>query len=209
MTLDEMRDEYERELAAYLKLPQAPAMFKAARSDDRYYANCIGSDATRGQLEIGWWAWQAMAKGCEKLKAESEAQIAELRKALTYIRDTSDDWHVCEKAADALVDAGGDIPDFTPGNGNKARRRAEALGVDHDAAMRNVGKAVSVKRTRVFRSPCCGVVSGVGQKYPGEPISLAQCYKCHIVYDSSGLKSWLQDLLLLPLGSSVPEELIK
>ncbi|WP_371355552.1 hypothetical protein ACA087_00545 [Pseudomonas chlororaphis] len=37
----------------------------------------------------------------DQLKAENEA----LRKALTYIRDTSDDWHVCEKAADALIDA--------------------------------------------------------------------------------------------------------
>lgn len=36
-----------------------------------------------------------------KLKAENE----QLRKSLTYIRDTSDDWHVCEKAADALSDA--------------------------------------------------------------------------------------------------------
>lgn len=35
------------------------------------------------------------------LIAENEA----LRNALTYIRDTSDDWHVCEKAADALADA--------------------------------------------------------------------------------------------------------
>jgi hypothetical protein len=69
---------------------------------------------------------------CDQLKAENEA----LRKALTYIRDTSDDWHVCEKAADALADgASGDIPDFTPGTGNKARRRAEALGIDYDAAM--------------------------------------------------------------------------
>lgn len=35
-----------------------------------------------------------------KLTAENER----LRKSLTYIRDTSDDWHVCEKAADALLD---------------------------------------------------------------------------------------------------------
>lgn len=28
-----------------------------------------------------------------------------------------------------------DVPDFTPGNGNKARRRASALGIDYDAAM--------------------------------------------------------------------------
>lgn len=37
----------------------------------------------------------------DQLKAENEA----LRTALTYIRDTSDDWHVCEKAADALKDS--------------------------------------------------------------------------------------------------------
>ena len=36
-----------------------------------------------------------------KLMAENER----LRKSLTYIRDTSDDWHVWEKAADALADA--------------------------------------------------------------------------------------------------------
>ena len=34
------------------------------------------------------------------LIAENDA----LRKALTYIRDTTDDWHVAEKAADALAD---------------------------------------------------------------------------------------------------------
>lgn len=34
----------------------------------------------------------------QKLKGEIKA----LRKTLTYIRNTSDDWHVCEKAADAL-----------------------------------------------------------------------------------------------------------
>lgn len=31
---------------------------------------------------------------------------------------------------------GDDVPDFSPGAGNKARRRAEALGIDYDAAMR-------------------------------------------------------------------------
>lgn len=29
-----------------------------------------------------------------------------------------------------------DIPDFTPGSGNKARRRAESMGIDYDAAMK-------------------------------------------------------------------------
>ena len=42
----------------------------------------------------------AARDGVLVLIAENEA----LRKALTYIRDTSDDWHVCEKAADALID---------------------------------------------------------------------------------------------------------
>lgn len=37
----------------------------------------------------------------DRLTKENEA----LRKALTYIRDTTDDWHVCEKAADALIDS--------------------------------------------------------------------------------------------------------
>lgn len=36
-------------------------------------------------------------------KARDEVEA--MRTALTYIRDTSDDWHVCEKAADALADA--------------------------------------------------------------------------------------------------------
>lgn len=42
-----------------------------------------------------------MRSDFESLKAENEA----LRKALKYIRDTSDDWHVCDKAQEAL---GGD-----------------------------------------------------------------------------------------------------
>lgn len=36
-----------------------------------------------------------------KLGAQNEV----LRKALTYIRDTTDDWHIVEKAADALIDS--------------------------------------------------------------------------------------------------------
>lgn len=81
MTLDEMRDEFERDLAAHLKLPQAPAMFKAARSDDRYYANCIGSEATRGQLEIGWWAWQSARAAVlvDMPKMEYFEVVAEMR----------------------------------------------------------------------------------------------------------------------------------
>lgn len=34
-----------------------------------------------------------------------------------------------------------DIPDFTPGNGNSARRRAESLGIDYDTAMGKGGKS--------------------------------------------------------------------
>jgi regulator of replication initiation timing len=41
----------------------------------------------------------------EQVNAELKAEVEKLRTALTYIRDTSDDWHVCEKAADALADA--------------------------------------------------------------------------------------------------------
>lgn len=76
-------------------------------------------------------------------------KVEELRKVLTYIRDTSDDWHVCEKAADVLVDAGGDIPDFTPGKGNRARRRAQALGVDYDAAMLKEASPNGVRARRL------------------------------------------------------------
>jgi len=41
----------------------------------------------------------------ERVNAELKAEVEGLRTALTYIRDSSDDWHVCEKAADALADA--------------------------------------------------------------------------------------------------------
>ncbi|WP_223528351.1 hypothetical protein [Pseudomonas sp. A-RE-23] len=41
----------------------------------------------------------------ERVNAELKVEVEGLRKALTYIRDTSDDWHVCENAADALSDA--------------------------------------------------------------------------------------------------------
>ncbi len=34
-----------------------------------------------------------------------------------------------------------EIPDFTPGNGNKASRRAESLGIDYDAAMGKEAKS--------------------------------------------------------------------
>ena len=42
----------------------------------------------------------------------------------------------CPSCAQADEDMPDDIPDFTPGNGNKARRRAEELGIDYDAAVK-------------------------------------------------------------------------
>lgn len=44
-------------------------------------------------------------KAYEQVNAELRSEVEALRKALTYIRDSSDDWHACEKAADALIDA--------------------------------------------------------------------------------------------------------
>lgn len=49
-----------------------------------------------------------LKKGIERLEAERDQLKAEneaLRKALMYVRDNADDWHLSEKAADALVDA--------------------------------------------------------------------------------------------------------
>lgn len=38
-----------------------------------------------------------------------------------------------------------EIPDFGPGNGNKARRRAEAMGINYDAAMTKVDATVRIE----------------------------------------------------------------
>lgn len=45
----------------------------------------------------------AERKALELKLTAAEQRNAELITALTYLRDTSDDWHVCEKAADALT----------------------------------------------------------------------------------------------------------
>ncbi|WP_053183569.1 hypothetical protein [Pseudomonas thivervalensis] len=54
-----------------------------------------------GDCPVARFIAAANPTAIKALIAENEA----LRMALTYIRDTSDDWHVCEKAADALADA--------------------------------------------------------------------------------------------------------
>lgn len=59
MNIYQMRDEYEQALAAFAKLPHGQAQFKSYRSDDQHYANAPGDGVARGELEIGWWAWQA------------------------------------------------------------------------------------------------------------------------------------------------------
>lgn len=41
-----------------------------------------------------------------------------------------------DEAIDAAIARENEIPDFTPGNGNKARRRAEALGIDYGEAVK-------------------------------------------------------------------------
>ncbi|MGX4728045.1 hypothetical protein [Pseudomonas corrugata] len=45
------------------------------------------------------------SKTVEEVALELLAENETLRNALTYIRDTSDDWHVCEKAVDAMAGA--------------------------------------------------------------------------------------------------------
>lgn len=98
-----------------------------------------------------------MWKGQVERQAE---ELTRLRKALTECADSlhaemlqkfggqlPDDMHpVTRREYDrdmvevagyrvATAKADEDIPDFTPGNGNTARRRAEALGLDYDAAL--------------------------------------------------------------------------
>ena len=55
-----------------------------------------------------------------------------------HFDDKSIDRGIADEAEFAAEAMGRDeIPDFTPGNGNKARRRADELGIDYDAAMGN------------------------------------------------------------------------
>lgn len=57
--------------------------------------DCVAAQSAPGKPS------DVLASYANQLRDENER----LRKSLTYIRDTSDDWHVCEKAADALADA--------------------------------------------------------------------------------------------------------
>lgn len=71
---------------------------------------------------------------CDQVKAENEALRSALRPLLAHWVDVKPGESVNIDNARAAIGTD-DIPDFTPGNGNKARRRAEALGVDYDEAM--------------------------------------------------------------------------
>lgn len=121
------------------------------------------SDHQQSQLDQLKTDNERLARNRDMWKGQVERQaeeLARLRKALTECADSlhaemlqkfggqlPDDMHpVTRREYDrdmvevagyqvATAKADDDIPDFTPGNGNKARRRAEALGVDYDAAL--------------------------------------------------------------------------
>jgi hypothetical protein len=56
------------------------------------------------------------------------------------------------KARLAEHEATDDIPDFTPGNGNKARRRAAAAGIDMDASIK-AGSPVALRPWKEIAEP--------------------------------------------------------
>lgn len=57
MSLEEMRNDFEKVLASYMGLP--PEQLKSYRSDDQHYENTPGNGYAHGGMDIGWWAWQA------------------------------------------------------------------------------------------------------------------------------------------------------
>lgn len=59
------------------------------------------------------------------------------------------------------------------------------------------------RRVRVFRSPCCGVVSPVTRKDNSDPVPFEMCFQCFMAHQSESIESWLQDLMLVPLGTAV------
>ncbi|OOG85722.1 hypothetical protein B0E42_13045 [Pseudomonas sp. A25(2017)] len=65
----------------------------------------LGVEIERDQLKAENAGLKTGYQAYERVNAELKAEVEGLRTALTYIRDSSDDWHVCEKAADALADA--------------------------------------------------------------------------------------------------------
>lgn len=79
-----------------------------------------------------------------KPEDELRAEIDALREDAERYRWLSQVSTMAEQLSPAIIDAAialhramprVEIPDFTPGNGNSARRRAETLGIDYDAAM--------------------------------------------------------------------------
>lgn len=133
--------------------PQQPV---AVAMDDGYWTPWHLADQLKADSE-------RLARNRDMWKGQVERQAEELtrlRKALTECADSlhaemlqkfggqlPDDMHpVTRREYDrdmvevagyraATAKADEDIPDFTPGNGNTARRRAEALGLDYDAAL--------------------------------------------------------------------------
>lgn len=64
-----------------------------------------GCQPEKSEWQVGYDEGRRM--GTKHMYAEVDRPKADnqsLRKALTYIRDTTDDWHIVEKTADALID---------------------------------------------------------------------------------------------------------
>ncbi|RTY75529.1 hypothetical protein [Pseudomonas veronii] len=92
-----VREQSSTELAVHMRsLQKMPGWHDPLA--DRLWQEVEALKAEVAGLRTGYEAY-------ERVKAELKAEVEKLRAALTYIRDTSDDWHVCEKAADALADA--------------------------------------------------------------------------------------------------------
>jgi hypothetical protein len=125
--------------------PQQPL---AVPMDDGYWTPWHLAERIGVQLDVSEDTL-ATIRGClrsaeeeiDQLKAELEA----LRKDAERYRWLSQVSTMADKLSPGTVDHAImlhqtmeriEIPDFTPGNGNKARRRAEELGIDYDAAIR-------------------------------------------------------------------------
>lgn len=76
---------------------------------------------------------------CEQLTADQSDLITALNEILRVTPLGSEAFGIAALVLGELgvtKEPSDDIPDFTPGSGNKSRRRAEALGIDYDAVLR-------------------------------------------------------------------------
>jgi len=133
------------ELRALLDTPHTADWFEGVKLEAGHQIKRWSADHDAGKTPADWFwligylAQKAMTAqmGGDDEKARHHT-ISTGAAMLNWFRAIVGDSTAMRPGIEAPAED--DVPDFTPGNGNKARRRADALGIDYAAAMAKVVK---------------------------------------------------------------------